>query len=104
MENEMTNNMEAMTENLANAMPEVEDLIPSVDTNDAEMPSTSGNFGKMALAMLAGAAVYKGVETLCKHVIVPLWYKATARMERKKSKNEPIEFTEVSEVEDSDEE
>lgn len=104
MENEMTNNMEAMTENLANAMPEVEDLIPSVDTNDAEMPSTSGNFGKMALAMLAGAAVYKGVETLCKHVIVPLWYKATARMESKKSKNEPIEFTEVSEVEDSDEE
>ena len=100
MENEMMNKMDTMTD----AMPEVEDLVPSVDTNDAEMPSASGNFGKTALSMLAGAAVYKGVETLCKYVIVPLWYKATARMESKKAKNEPIEFPEATEVEDSDEE
>lgn len=104
MENEMTNNMEAMTENLANAMPEVENLVPSVDTNDAEMPSVSGNFGKTAVWMLAGAAAYKGAEMLCKHVIVPLWYKVAARMESKKTKNEPIEFPEATEVEDSDEE
>ena len=100
MENEMMNKMDTMTD----AMPEVEDLVPSVDTNDAEMPSASGNFGKTALVMLAGAAVYKGVEVLCKHVIVPLWYKATARMESKKAKNESIEFPEATEVEDSDEE
>ena len=103
MENEMANNMEAMTENLANAMPEVEDLVPSVDTNDAEMPSASGNFGKTAAWMLVGAAVYKGAELLCKHVIVPLVYKVAARMESKKVKEEPIE-AEVTEVEDSDEE
>ena len=88
MENEMMNKMDTMTD----AMPEVENLVPSVDTNDAEMPSASGNFGKTALVMLAGAAVYKGVEMLCKHVIVPLWYKATVRMESKKAKNESIEF------------
>lgn len=104
MENEMTNNMEAMTENLANTMPEVEDLVPSVDTNDAEMPSASGNFGKTAAWMLAGAAAYKGAELLCKHVIVPLVYKVAARMESKKAKSEPIEFPEATEVEDSDEE
>lgn len=104
MENEMTNNMEAMTENLANAMPEVENLVPSVDTNDAEMPSASGNFGKTAAWMLAGAAAYKGAELLCKHVIVPLVYKMVARIESKKAKSEPIEFPEATEVEDSDEE
>lgn len=100
MENEMMNKMDTMTD----AMPEVENLVPSVDTNDAEMPSASGNFGKTALVMLAGAAVYKGVEMLCKHVIVPLWYKATVRMESKKAKNESIEFPEATEVEDSEEE
>lgn len=32
MENEMMNNMDAMTENLTDAMPEVDNLVPSVDT------------------------------------------------------------------------
>lgn len=99
MENEMMNKMDTMTD----AMPEVENLVPSVDTNDAEMPSASGNFGKTAVWMLAGAAAYKGAELLCKHVIVPLWYKVAARIESKKAKEEPIE-AEVTEVEDSDEE
>ena len=31
MENEMMNNMDAMTENLTDAMPEVDNLVPSVD-------------------------------------------------------------------------
>jgi hypothetical protein len=99
MENEMMNKMDTMTD----AMPEVENLVPSVDTNDAEMPSASGNFGKTAAWMLAGAAVYKGVEVLCKHVIVPLWYKATVRMESKDAKEESVE-AEATEVEDSEEE
>ena len=104
METEMANNMEAMTENLKKAMPEVEDLVSSGDTNNKEMPSASGDFGKTAAAMLVGAAVYKGAELLCKHVIVPLVYKVASRMESKKAKNKPIEFPEASEVEDSDEE
>lgn len=103
MENEMMNNMDAMTENLTDAMPEVDNLVPSVDENPAEMPSASGNFGKTAVFMLAGAAAYKGAELLCKHVLVPLWYKATAKMESKKAKEEPIE-AEVTEVEESEEE
>lgn len=37
MENEMMNNMDAMTENLTDAMPEVDNLVPSVDENHAEM-------------------------------------------------------------------
>ena len=56
MENEMMNNMDTMTENLTDAMPEVDNLVPSVDENHAEMPSASGNFGKTAVFMLAGAA------------------------------------------------
>lgn len=100
MENEMMNKMDPM----ADAMPEVDNLVPSVDTNDAEMPSASGNFGKTVAWMLAGAVAYKGAELLCKHVIVPLWYKVTARIENKKAKSEPIEFQEATEVEDSDEE
>lgn len=31
MENEMMNNMDAMTENLTDATPEVDNLVPSVD-------------------------------------------------------------------------
>lgn len=100
MENEMMNKMDTMTD----AMPEVENLVPSVDTNDAEMPSASGNFGKTAAWMLAGAAAYKGAELLCKHVIVPLVYKMVARIESKKAKSEPIESPEATEMEDSDEE
>lgn len=60
MENEMMNNMDAMTENLTDAMPEVDNLVPSVDENHAEMSSASGSFGKTAVFMLAGAAAYKG--------------------------------------------
>lgn len=74
MENEMMNNMDAMTENLTDAMPEVDNLVPSVDENHAEMSSASGSFGKTAVFMLAGAAAYKGAELLCKHVLVPLCY------------------------------
>ena len=37
MENEMMNNMDTMTENLTDAMPEVDNLVPSVDENHAEM-------------------------------------------------------------------
>lgn len=103
MENEMMNKMDTMTENLADAMPEVENLVPSVDVNNAEMPSASGNFGKTAAMMLAGAAAYKGAELLCKYVIVPLWHKAASRMENRKAKEEPIE-AEVTEVEDTEEE
>ena len=44
MENEMMNNMDAMTENLTDAMPEVDNLVPSVDENHAEMSSASGSF------------------------------------------------------------
>ncbi len=99
MENEMMNKMDPM----ADAMPEVDNLVPSVDTNDAEMPSASGNFGKTAAWMLAGAAAYKGAEMLCKHVMVPLCYKLAAWMESKKAKEESIE-AEVTEVEDTEEE
>ena len=49
MENEMMNSMDAMTENLTDAMPEVDNLVPSVDENHAEMSSASGSFGKMAV-------------------------------------------------------
>lgn len=99
MENEMMNKMDTVTD----AMPEADNLVPSVDTNDAEMPSASGNFGKTAAWMLAGAAAYKGAELLCKHVIVPLCYKVAAWMESKKAKEEPIE-AEVTEVENTEEE
>lgn len=37
MENEMMNNMDAMTENLTDAMPEVDNLVPSVDENHKEI-------------------------------------------------------------------
>lgn len=103
MENEMTNNMDAMTENLTDAMPEVDNLVPSVDENHAEMSSTSGNFGKTAVFMLAGAATYKGAELLCKHVLVPLCYKAKNWIDSKKAKDEPIE-AEATEVVETDEE
>lgn len=85
MENEMMNNMDAMTE------------------NHAEMSSTSGSFGKTAVFMLAGAAAYKGAELLCKHVLVPLCYKAKNWIDSKKAKDEPIE-AEVTEVVETDEE
>lgn len=49
MENEMMNNMDAMTENLTDAMPEVDNLVPSVDENHVEMSSASGSFGKTAV-------------------------------------------------------
>ena len=91
MENEMMNNMDAMTENLTDAMPEVDNLVPSVDENHAEMSSASGSFGKTAVFMLAGAAAYKGAELLCKHVLVPLCYKAKNWIDSKKAKDEPIE-------------
>lgn len=103
MENEMMNKMDTMTENLADAMPEIDKLVPSVDANNAEMPSASGNFGKTAAWMLAGAAIYKSAELLGKYVIVPLCYKAGNWFANKKAKEEPIE-AEVTEVEDSDEE
>ena len=95
MENEMMNNMDAMTENLTDAMPE--------DENHAEMSSASGSFGKTAVFMLAGAAAYKGAELLCKHVLVPLCYKAKNWIDSKKAKDEPIE-AEVTEVVETDEE
>ena len=41
MENEMMNNMDAMTENLTDAMPEVDNLVPSVDENHAEVEMDS---------------------------------------------------------------
>lgn len=47
MENEMMNNMDAMTENLTDATPEVDNLVPSVDENHAEMSSASGSFGSI---------------------------------------------------------
>ena len=103
MENEMMNNMDAMTENLTDAMPEVDNLVPSVDENHAEMSSASGSFGKMAVFMLAGAAAYKGAELLCKNVLVPLCYKAKNWIDSKKEKDEPIE-AEVTEVVETDEE
>lgn len=103
MENEMMNNMDAMTENLTDAMPEVDNLVPSVDENHVEMSSASGSFGKTAVFMLAGAAAYKGAELLCKHVLVPLCYKAKNWIDSKKAKNEPIE-AEVTEVVETDEE
>jgi len=102
MENEMMNKMDTMTENLADAMPEVDNLVPSVDVNNAEMPNASGNFGKTAAWMLAGAVVYKGAELLGKYVIVPLWYKTSNWLASKKAKEEPIE-AEVTEVEDTEE-
>lgn len=98
MENEMMNNMDAMTESLTDAMPEVDNLVPSVDENPAEMPSASGSFGKTAVFMLAGAVAYKGAELLCKHVLVPLCYKAKNWIDSKKAKDEPIE-AEVTEEE-----
>lgn len=103
MENEMMNNMDAMAENLTDAMPEVDNLVPSVDENHAEMSSASGNFGKTAVFMLAGAAAYKGAELLCKHVLVPLCYKAKNWIDSKKAKDEPIE-AEGTEVVETDEE
>lgn len=102
MENEMMNNMEAMNESLAAAMPEVEDLVPSVDTNVAEMPHASGNFGKTVKMMVAGALAYKAAELLCVHVAVPLWGKLTNRLATKKDFEETIEV-EATEVNDTEE-
>ena len=103
MENEMMNNMEAMNENLVDAMPEVEDLVPSVDTNDAEMPHASGNFGKTVMTMVAGAVAYKAAELVCVHVIVPLWGKLTTRFAKKQVSEEIME-AEATEVNDTEEE